>query len=132
MRLLLDTHVWWWWLTREKRLSRAQARRLRKVTASAPVLVSDISLWELATLQSLGKIELSIPLREWLESAVAPPLVQRCGISPAIATEVAALPATFHRDAADRILVATARVQGATLVTRDRRIIEADLVDTLA
>jgi len=132
MRLLLDTHIWWWWLTGEKRLSRGQARQLRKVTESAPVLVSDISLWELATLQSLGKIDLSVPLREWLESAVAPPLVQRCGISPAVAAEVAALPEAFHRDPADRILVATARVEGATLVTRDRRIIEADLVDTLA
>ena len=132
MTLLLDTHIWWWWLTGEKRLSAAQARRLRKVTPSAPVLVSDISLWELATLASLGKIEVSIPLRQWLESAVAPPLVQRCGISPAVAAEVAALPETFHRDPADRILVATARVHRAILVTRDRRIVEADVVETLA
>lgn len=131
MTLLLDTHVWWWWLTGERRLSATQSRRLRKVTPAAPVLVSDISLWELATLVSLRKIELSIPLRQWLEAAAAPPLVQRCGISPAIAAEVAALPESFHRDPADRILVATARVHGATLVTRDRRILEAGLVDTL-
>ncbi len=132
MTLLLDTHVWWWWLSGEKRLSAAQSRRLRKVTPAAPVLVSDISLWELATLAALRRIELSVPLRQWLESAVSPPLVQRCGISPAVATEVAALPQTFHRDPADRILVATARVHGATLVTCDRRIIDAGLVETLA
>ena len=110
----------------------AQARRLKKVTPADPVLVSDISLWEVATLASLGRIELTIPLRQWLESAAAPPLVQRCAISPAVAAEVAALPKTFHRDPADRILVATARVHGATLLTRDRRIVDADIVDTLA
>jgi PIN domain nuclease of toxin-antitoxin system len=95
-------------------------------------LVSDISLWEIATLASLGRIEVSIPIREWLENACAEPLVHRCGISPAIAAEVAALPDSFHRDPADRILVATARVLGATLLTQDRRIVEAGLATTLS
>ena len=82
-------------------------------------------------LHGLGRIRLTIPLREWLEKAVAPPLVRRIGISPAVAAELAALPVSYHRDPADRILVATARVLGATLLTRDRRIVEAELVDTL-
>ncbi len=82
-------------------------------------------------LHGLGRIRLTIPLRERLEKAVAPPLVRRIGISPAVAAELAALPVSFHRDPADRILVATARVLGATLLTRDRRIVEAELVDTL-
>ena len=82
-------------------------------------------------LQSLGRIRLALPLREWLEKAVAPPLVRRQGISPAIAAEVAALPDTFHRDPADRILVATARVLGATLLTQDRRILDASLAPVL-
>ena len=55
----------------EKGLSSAQSRRLRKATPASPVLVSDISLWEIATLASLGRIELTIPLRQWLERAVA-------------------------------------------------------------
>jgi len=57
--------------------------------------------------------------------------VRRCGISPAVAAEVAALPDSFHRDPADRILVATARVQGATLLTQDERIIRSGLVATV-
>ena len=57
--------------------------------------------------------------------------MRRHGISPAVAAELASLPETFHSDPADRILVATARVLGATLLTRDRRIAEAELVDTL-
>ena len=66
-----------------------------------------------------------------VDSTFAPPLVQRIGISPAIAAEVAALPQSFHRDPADRIIVSTARVHGATLLTCDRRIIDAALVATL-
>jgi PIN domain nuclease of toxin-antitoxin system len=68
------------------------------------------------------------PLREWLEQATALPLVRRVEISPAVAAEVAALPATFQRDPADRIIVATARVLGAKLVTSDRAIIASKLV----
>jgi PIN domain nuclease of toxin-antitoxin system len=132
MTVLLDTHVWWWWITGEGKLSSAQTRRLAKVEPKNPALVSDISLWEVATLFSLGRIALDVPLRDWLEGASAEPLVQRCAISPAVAAEVAALPDSFHRDPADRILVATARIHGATLLTRDERIIRAGLVPTIA
>ena len=105
---------------------------LSAADASTPLLVSDISIWEVATLWSLGRIQLALPLRDWLEKAVAPPLVRRQGISPAVAAELAVLPASFHRDPADRILVATARVMGATLLTQDRRIIDFSLTPTLS
>ena len=131
MTALLDTHVLVWWLDDRRRLSAAQRDVVASADAGAPLLVSDISLWEVATLHSLGRIRLTIPLREWLEKATAPPLVRRQGISPAIAETVAALPDSFHRDPADRILVATARVLGATLLTQDRRIIDAGLVDVV-
>ncbi len=131
MNALLDTHILLWWHGDRDRLSRGQQQVIADADADAPLLVSDISLWEVAMLHGLGRIRLSIPLREWLEKAVAPPLVQRHGISPAVAAELASLPESFHRDPADRILVATARVFGATLLTRDRRIVEAALVDTL-
>ena len=132
MKALLDTHVLIWWLNDRKRLSSAQRKVVGSVRPEEPLLVSDISLWEVATLHGLGRIRLALPLREWLDKATAPPLVQRHGISPAIASEVAALPDSFHRDPADRILVATARVLGATLLTQDRRIVGAALADTLS
>lgn len=128
---LLDTHVLIWWFGQRGRLSRAQRDVLSAADASSPLLVSDISIWEVATLWCLGRIQLAVPLREWLEKAVAPPLVRRQGISPAVAAELAALPASFHGDPADRILVATARVMGATLLTQDRRIVDSGLAATL-
>ena len=128
---LLDTHILIWWFDQRGRLSRAQRDVLAAADASSPLVVSDISIWEVATLWSLGRIQLAVPLREWLEKAVAPPLVRRQGISPAVAAELAVLPASFHRDPADRILVATARVMGATLLTQDRRIVDSGLAATL-
>jgi PIN domain nuclease of toxin-antitoxin system len=91
-----------------------------------------VSLLEIASLVARGSLRLPLPLREWLERAVAPPLVRRVGISPAIAAQVATLPETLSRDPADRVLVATARVLGATLLTQDHRILDAGLVPTLA
>ena len=131
MTALLDTHVLIWWLNDRDRLSPAQQEVVGSASPESPLLVSDISLWEVATLHSSGRIRLAIPLRVWLDKAAAPPLVRRQGISPAIAAEVATLPDSFHRDPADRILVATARVLGATLLTQDRRILDAALADTL-
>jgi PIN domain nuclease of toxin-antitoxin system len=132
VRALLDTHVLIWWLEGSRSLSPAVRGVLDGAGPEAPLLVSDITLWEVATLVELGRVRMRIPLREWLERAVAPPLVERLGISPAVASEVARLPDTFHRDPADRILVATARVMGATLLTTDRRIVASGLVPTLS
>lgn len=131
MRLLLDTHTLLWWLNDSGRLSAGQREALDRASEKSPLLVSDISLWEVAMLHNLDRIRLAMPLREWLSKAVAPPLVRRQGISPAIATEAAALPDSFHRDPADRIIVATARVLAATLLTQDHRIVDAGLANTL-
>ena len=65
------------------------------------------------------------------EAATAPPLVERVPLTRAIAAGVAALPDTFHRDPADRIIVATAQVLGATLLTLDRRIAASGIVPVL-
>ena len=132
MTALLDTHILIWWLDQSARLSPAQQEVLSAADPDSPLLVSDITLWEIATLCSLGRIQLSLPLRDWLDKAVAPPLVRRQGISPAVAADMAALPESFHRDPADRIIVATARVLGATLLTQDRRIVDSGLAATLS
>lgn len=132
MRLLLDTHVLLWWAGDTGDLSKTQQRVLRKITPANPGLVSDISLWEIANLVSLGRIRSREPLRVWLDRLVAPPLIERVSISPAVAAAVADLPHTVHRDPADRILIGTARTHRAALVTSDRRLVEAGLVETIS
>lgn len=131
MRYLLDTHVLLWWHERPVRLPKAARRVISQASAGAPLLVSDITLWEVATLVELKRVRLSMGVATWLQRATAAPLVERVGITPEIAAEVAALPSSFHRDPADRLLVATARALGATLVTEDTRILDADICATL-
>ncbi len=131
MKTLLDTHILLFWLADDPRLSKTQKRVVKRANADAPLFVSDITLWEVATLSALGRIRLHLPIREWLEAAVAPPLVQRISISPAVAAGVASLPDSFHRDPADRIIVASAQLLGATLLTQDSRIIQSELVPTI-
>ena len=128
---MLDTHVFIRWLLGSKKLSRSHARLLNKAHAGAPVFISDISLWETATLVSLGRLEFDLPLREWLEASIASPAIERQAITPSIAAEVASLPDHFHRDPADRLIVATARVLRATLLTEDELIIDSKIVATI-
>ncbi|UCH27376.1 MAG: type II toxin-antitoxin system VapC family toxin [Trueperaceae bacterium] len=132
MKFLLDTHVLLYWLWQDPRLSEKQRDQIEAAGPESPLWISEITLWEIATLHSLGRIELHLSLRDFLERATAPPLVERIGISPAIAAEVAALPDSFHRDPGDRIIVASARILGATLLTQDERIRSAKLVPTVA
>jgi PIN domain nuclease of toxin-antitoxin system len=131
MKALLDTHILVRWVSSPDELSPAQRHVLEAASDINPVMVSDISLWEIATLVSLGRLALDRPLREWLEQAASPPLVRRIGISPAVAAAVADLPDTFHRDPADRIIVASARILGAVLLTNDTRIRDAGIVTTV-
>ena len=132
MSLVLDSHVFVWWLSDSRRLSRGQLRALSKIGPDNPAHLSDVSLWEIATLVQLGRIRLKMPLREWLDSALEPPWVELHAISPGVAAEVASLPDSFHRDPGDRIIVATARVLGATLLTQDESIIASGLVPVIA
>jgi PIN domain nuclease of toxin-antitoxin system len=129
---LLDTHILLWWLEAQGKLSKGQEDIIEQAGAEHPLLISNITLWEIATLNKLGRIRLRLPLRDWLERAAAPPLVERVAISPAVAAEVAALPPGFHRDPADRIIIATARVRGATLLTCDQRIVASGIVPTVS
>lgn len=132
MKILADTHILLWWLEGKRKLSLPVRKALSNISADQPLLVSDISLWEIAMLLCLQRIELDRPVREWLEELIAPPYVESVKITPAIAAQVAALPDSFHRDPADRIIVASALVLGATLLTTDQRIIKSKLVKVIS
>lgn len=131
VKYLLDTHILVWWLEGGGKLSTDQKSAIDTASPTDPLLVSDISLWEIATLADLGRLRFSIPLRDWLQKAVAPPLVSLCSITPAVAAQIAFLPNTFHRDPGDRIITSTAIVHGAELVTSDGKIIASGIVKTI-
>ena len=86
MRYLLDTHVLVWWIAEPSRLRKSELRVLQR-SASSPVLVSDVTLWEIAMLVERGRLVLGRPVREWLEEATAAPHVESARITPAVAAE---------------------------------------------
>ncbi len=131
MNALLDTHALVWWVDGSKKLAREQYRATERAASTGALFLSVISFWEIAMLVEAGKLTFREPLDEWLERAAAAPAVQRIGITPTIAREVVSLSTTRDWDPADRIVVATARVLGASLVTSDSRIIDSKLVPTI-
>src|SRR5262245_3639024 len=90
--------------------------------------LSAISLWEVAMPVDLKRLSLDVPLADWLSAAAHPRTVKLIPISPAIAAGTAPLSSTFHRDPADRLIVATCRELEAPLLTHDRLITQSRLV----
>ena len=120
--IVLDTHIWLWWVHGEAKLPSAHAEHIRRNAASG-IGVSAISCWEVAMLDAAGKFVLPEPIGVWLRQALGGSGVRLLPLSPEIAVEATRLPAPFHRDPADQILVATARVHDCPLVTLDRKIL---------
>jgi PIN domain nuclease of toxin-antitoxin system len=119
---LLDTHVWIWWMLGDPGLSPAEREALDALPADARPVISDISLWEFATLVDLGRININGSVEDWLRIAASPATVRVQPITPGIVAEMNRLPVSFHRDPADRLIVATARFLKLQLATKDRKI----------
>jgi len=115
MRLLLDTHALIWMLEEPAQLGPASRQALEN--AANQLFVSMATVWELAILQSLGKVELDTPLQQ-IDDVLD---IEWLPIDSRHAALVRVLP-FHHRDPFDRMLVAQAIIEGMSLVTRDRKI----------
>ena len=122
-RLLLDTHIWLRYLGISGDLRPAVLPALHAVAAHGTIYLSVISVWEVAMLAKTGRISLSANVGVWVRQALAKPGLQVLGLEPDIAVESVNLPEPVHKDPADRILIASARVMQLTLVTRDEQIL---------
>jgi PIN domain nuclease of toxin-antitoxin system len=122
--LLLDTHVWIWFMLANAELAANRRDLINRAAATGRLGIAAISLWETALLASRGRVVLGQPLGQWITAAVSAPGLSIEPLLPQVAVEASALPDAFHRDPADRLIVATARVANATLMTRDRRILD--------
>src|SRR5579871_74163 len=123
--LLLDTHSWLWaQLGQADRFSRGARSAIDAAADGGLLRVSVISVWELSMLERRGRISLPVDLRTWVREAMEEPGVFLAPLTAEIGLESNHLPGNLHGDAADRILAATARILGATLLTKDRRLLE--------
>ena len=126
MDVLIDTHVWVWWLTRLPQL----LPRIISALDNMPErpLLSVASLWELSLLVEAGRVELFPDPGTWLEQAIHPNTVRLAQITRAVALELFEFPKKFRRDPADRLIIATARALNVPLLTFDRGIRNSGLV----
>jgi PIN domain nuclease of toxin-antitoxin system len=121
--ILLDTHIWVWWVHGDPSLPTSVSQFI-KSNEQTGIAISAISCWEIAKLVEVGRLKLPCPVSGWLAQALAYPGIRLVELSPQICVESTQLPGEFHRDPADQMIVATARVLDIPLVTRDRKILK--------
>jgi PIN domain nuclease of toxin-antitoxin system len=120
---LLDTHVWIWFQRADLRISPAVRDELLESQRKRTLFLSPISTWELALLVADGYIDVRTSVDQFVETATEDGGLQLAPLTPRILIESTRLPGTLHRDPADRILAATARELGLTLVSRDQKLL---------
>lgn len=129
--IVLDTHIWVWWVNGSESLSRRQTELLQQHENDG-LGVSVISCWEVAKLVEKRRLQLSADVGPWIEAALGYPGVSLLPLTAEIAVAATQLPGEFHNDPADQIIVATARTQSAPLLTADARILGYEHVATLS
>lgn len=127
--IVLDTHIWVWWVDNSPRLTE-QLRELIAVHQPSGLGVSIFSCWEIAKLVEKGRMDLTGSVSEWLDNALAYPGVQLLDLTLPIVVQATQLEG-FHNDPADQIIVATAQVYDCRLLTVDAKIVNYPHVQVL-
>lgn len=120
------------WLMEGRGLDEKPRRIVEASSRAGRLRVSPITLWEIALLLRKNRIALNRPLEEWWDQFLTLARAEVVAIDASIALEAARLPGNFHNDPADRIIVATARVLDAAVVTADRGILDYAALGHLA
>ena len=121
--ILLDTHVWLWWVLGQEDLRPSERVALDAAAAAGePPALSAISLWEAQMLAAKGRLRMDLAFERWLPIAAAAATVRILPLDLGVILALDRLPASFHGDPADRVIVATARAHGLLLATRDKAI----------
>lgn len=120
--IVLDTHALVWWVSDPARLSKKAYAAIKKELPDGEILVSSISVWEIATLVMKSRLVLSMDVASWVNTVGAIDGVRFVPVDNDISIKSTELTGEFHKDPADRIIVTTARKFAAALVTSDEKI----------
>ena len=122
MKLLLDTHAWVWWNMEPKKLSRKARATIANTAQCSELLLSAISPLEFCKLIEKKRIGISCDPEEWMAEALRMPKLRLVPLTPTIVYRSTILPQPFRDDPADQIIVATAREENATIISKDQLI----------
>jgi PIN domain nuclease of toxin-antitoxin system len=121
--LLLDTHVWVWIANGLLHPDPGLIKRLEAAASRDAIFLSSISLYEVANAARRGRMNLLRSLEDWFAANLRRPGVRIIDVTSSIALETTRLPAAFHGDPGDRLIAATARLEGLALVTHDKELL---------
>ena len=121
--VVLDTHSMVWLLQGSTQLGQGARRRIQRAADTSCLKIPAIALWEFAMLVSRGRLVIDRDPAQWLAAALALPGIEVAPLTPEVAVQSTRLPQAFHGDPADRMIVATARVLDAVLITADKAIL---------
>lgn len=125
--ILLDTHIWVWWVNDPDRLKPALLQQLDSMPPSN-VFVSAISCWEVAKLVEKQRLRLPESLTDWFDKAINRTGLTIIDLEIPIVVDACNLPGSFHNDPADQLIVATSRVKNIPLLTEDGLIVAYEYV----
>jgi len=130
--IVIDTHILVWWVSGDQSLSKSAYQAINDTLASdREVIVSCISAWEISMLIEKGRLVLSMDVASWLDHVSQINGVRFMPIDNEIGVKATMLPGEFHKDPADRMIVATARKLAVPLVTADAKMIQYQHVKTI-
>ncbi len=129
--IVLDTHAWVWFVSNPELLSQKANRTIERAVVDENVFISSISAWEVALLTSKKRLLLSMEVADWIKKSEMLPFVNFIPVDNSIAVKSVNLPQPFHSDPADRIIIATTISLGASLITKDERILKYPHVKTI-
>lgn len=124
--ILLDTHILIWLLIAPEKLSPKAKKAILAARKVGPLALSAISLWEIAWLAENKRIEIDVSIESFVKKCAS--YVQVLAISPEIAVRSVQFPNSYPKDPQDRIIGATAIVEGIRLLTHDTQIAGSGLV----
>ncbi|MBW6508323.1 MAG: type II toxin-antitoxin system VapC family toxin [Desulfuromonadales bacterium] len=129
--IVLDTQVWLWWLHDPAKLSPAAVKFIEQEQETGALILSSISVWEVAVKVQSGKLVIPMDISQWYELARSYPATVIEPLSPVDAIAGTQLPGDFHKDPADRMIISLARRLAVPLITCDRKILEYKHVVTV-
>ena len=129
--IVLDTHALLWWVSGDKSLSKTASKTIKDTLVNSEVIISSITIWEISMLIEKGRLSLSMDIENWTKEVTDINGVRFMSVDNEIGIKSTRLPGEFHKDPADRIIVATARRLAVPLLTIDEKIIAYPHVQTI-